>query len=192
MTKMIRTAVAMSVATVILTACGGGGGEGSHSGDTDPASYWTMDSHRFINGGHSAVSTNSMNGVPVTTAVVSTATLSGGDSSNGAYSGSALTFAFKGAPLTGIYTVVPDRATFMAADVSTAPILVDVTVGLATTTGSSSQYSASSGQIHITRDTSGNYHFASVAPMPTRKTLDVLGGVAGAPAAMPLAIVDAY
>lgn len=44
----------------------------------------------------------------------------------------------------------------------------------------------------VTRDTSGGYHFATVAAMPTTKRLDVLGGVAGAPAAMALTIIDAY
>ncbi len=66
-----------------------------------------------------------------------------------------------------------------------------MTVGVATTTGSS-QYTASAGQVHVTRDTSGKYHFTSVAAMTAAKTLDVLGGVAGAPAAMTLTIVDAY
>lgn len=190
MTKLFRTGIAM-LATVILAACGGGGSstESSPSG-TNPTGYWTMDSYQYINGGHSAVSTSSPNGVLVTTAVVSTATVSGGDSSNGAYSGSALTFAFKGTPATGVYTVVPDRASFVAADVSTAPILVDVIVGAATTTGSS-QYTALSGQVHVTRDASGNYHFASVAAMPAAKVVDVLGGVVGAPATMTLTIVDA-
>lgn len=189
MTKIFRAGI-VTLATAILTACGGGGSSTS-STDANPTSYWTMDSYQYINGGNSAVSTSSPNGVLVTTAVVSTATLSGGDTSNGAYSGSALTFAFKGTPLTGVYTVVPDRATFVAADASTAPILVDVTVGVATTTGST-QYTASSGQVHVTRDTSGTYHFTSVAVMPAAKTINVLGGVAGAPATMTLTIVDAY
>jgi hypothetical protein len=51
---------------------------------------------------------------------------------------------------------------------------------------------ASSGQIHVTRDTSGTYHFNSVAAMPAAKTVDVLGGVTGAPATMTLTITDAY
>jgi hypothetical protein len=117
--------------------------------------------------------------------------LSGGDNSNGAYSGSALTFAFKGSPPNGIYTVVPDRASFAVADVAMAPILVDVMVGVAMNTGSS-QYTASSGKVYVTRDTSGGYHFSSVAAMPAAKTVDVLGGVAGAPASMALTIVNAY
>lgn len=189
MKKNIRLGL-LVLATAVLSACGGGGSSSSSSG-TNPASYWTMDSHHYINGGNSAVSTSSGTGTLVTTAVVSTATLSGGDSSNGAYSGSALTFAFKGTSVTGIYTVVPDRAAFLAADVSTAPMLVEITVGVATTTGSS-QYAATSGQVQVTRDTSGGYHFATVAAMPTTKRLDMLGGVAGAPAAMALTIVDAY
>jgi len=189
MTKIFRAGV-VTLATAILAACGGGGTESTSSGPS-PTSYWTMDSHTYTNGGNSAVSTSSTAGVLVTTAAISTATLSGGDKSNGAYSGSALTFAFKRTPPTGVYTVVPDRAAFLAADVATAPILVDVTVGVATTTGST-QYTASSGTVHVTRDTSGTYHFSSVAAMPAAKTVDVLGGVAGAPSTMTLAIVDAY
>lgn len=125
MTKILRAGVLMAAAAV-LTACGGGGSSSNSSG-TIPTSYWTMDSFQYNNGGNSSVSTNPSNGVPVTTAVISTATLSGGDKSNGAYSGSALTFAFKGTPAGGIYTVVPNRAAFVAADPATAPILVDVT-----------------------------------------------------------------
>ena len=190
MNKTIRTGL-VTLATAILTACGGGGGSESSTSSSNPTSFWTLDSYQYINGGNSAVSTNSVTGAVVTTAVISTATVSGGDSSNGAYSGSALSFSFKGTPVTGVYTVVPDRTSFVAADISTSPILVDVTVGIARTTGSS-QYTASSGQVHVTRDTSGTYHFTSVAAMPTTKTLDVLGGVAGAPVSMPLAVIDAY
>lgn len=189
MTKILRAGVLMAAAAV-LTACGGGGSSSNSSG-TIPTSYWTMDSFQYNNGGNSSVSTNPSNGVPVTTAVISTATLSGGDKSNGAYSGSALTFAFKGTPAGGIYTVVPSRTAFVAADPATSPILVDVTVGVATTTGST-QYTASAGKVQVTRDTSGTYHFNSVAAMPAAKTVDVLGGVAGAPATMTLTIIDAY
>ena len=38
----------------------------------------------------------------------------------------------------------------------------------------------------------GKAHFASVAPLATTKTLDVLGGFASSPAAMTLTIHDAY
>ena len=189
MNKIILAGI-VTLATAILTACGGGD-TASSSNSSDPTSYWKMDAYEYINGGNSAVTTSSITGVPVTTAAISTATLSGGDSSNGIYSGSALTFTFKGTPVTGVYSVVSSRTAFVAADVSTAPIFVEATVGIARTTGSS-QYAASSGQVQVTRDTSGTYHFTSVAAMPTTKTLDVLGGVAGAPSTMALSIVDAY
>jgi hypothetical protein len=191
MKNIISAGIVMLAAAMTLTACGGGGSDSSSSGSSDSSSYWTMDSHNYVNGGYSAVSTSSSTGTLVTTAVVSTATLNGGDNSNGAYSGSALTFAFKGSPVDGIYTVVPDRASFVAADVATAPILVDVMVGVAVNTGST-QYTASSGKVYVTRDTSGGYHFSSVAAIPAAKTVDVLGGVAGAPTSMALTIVDAY
>lgn len=197
----IRTGLAI-VITTILTACGGGGGgdtpississnNSSSSNRSNPTSYWNMDSYEYINGGYSGVSTNIIGGVPVTVAVISTATLSGGDSSNGIYSGSVLAFSFKGTPAAGVYTVVPNRAAFAAADISTSPMLVEVDVGVARNTGSS-HYVALSGQVQATRDTAGAYHFTSVALMPAAKTLDVLGGVAGAPSAMALSIVDAY
>lgn len=189
MNTIIRAGIVTLIATV-LASCGGGDTETS-SNSSDPTSYWKMDSYEYINGGNSAVTSSGITGALVTTAVISTATLSGGDSSNGIYSGSALTFTFKGSPVTGVYTVVPTRTAFVAADATTAPILVDVTVGIARTTGSS-QYTASSGQVQVTRDTSGTYHFTGVAAMPTTKTLDVLGGVAGAPSTMALSIVDAY
>jgi hypothetical protein len=191
MKNIIWAGVVVLAAAMTLSACGGGGSDSSGSRSSNPSSYWTMDSHNYVSGGHSAVSTSSSTGTLVTTAVVSTATLSGGDNSNDAYSGSALTFAFKGSPPDGLYTVVPDSASFVAADVAMAPILVDVTIGVAVNTGSS-QYAASSGKVYVTRDTSGGYHFSSVAAMAAAKTVDVLGGVAGAPTSMTLTIVDAY
>lgn len=189
MTKSIR-AVLAALASAALVACGGGGGD-SGSGGATPSSFWTMDAHTYVNGGNSAVSTSSASGTLVTTAVISTATTSGGDTSNGAYSGSSLSFVFKGAPLDGAYNVVPDRAAFLAADAATSPILVDVNVGIAVTTGSS-VYTASSGRVLVTRDNGGVYHFSTLAAIPTSKTLDVLGGVAGSPASMALKVTDAY
>jgi hypothetical protein len=174
----------------VLSACGGGGG-GDSSNGADPTSFWEMDTHKYTNGGHSEVSSSSINGAIVTKAVVSTATLAGGDTSDGAYSGSVLTLSFKGTPVGGIYSVVPDQAAFDAAGASTAPMLIAIAIGTSTTTGSS-QYYATAGQVRVTKDASGTYHFESVGNHPTTKTMDVLGGVSGAPAMMSLIISNAY
>lgn len=190
--KMAIRAGLIALAAGVLTACGGGGGgDSSSSGSPRAPSYWTMDAYTYNNGGHSAQSTNSVGGETVTTAVVSTATLSGGDTSNGAYSGSALSFVFKGTPIDGIYTLVPNTAAFVAADAATAPMLLEVTLGVAVNTGGT-QYIASTGKVQVTRDGSGTYHFATVGPVATNKTIDVQGGVAGAPASMALTVYDAY
>jgi len=168
-----------------LNACGGGGG------DDNPGSsgYWQMDSHRYVSGGNSASTFNPATGV--TAAAVSTATASGGNGSDGAFSGSALTLAFKGAPTDGVYSVVPNLSAVIASGDASPSIQVGVTIGIDTTTGYS-RYDASSGKIRVTKDSRGTYHFASVNPIPTTKTLDVLQGVPGAPGAMTLTIVDAY
>lgn len=193
MKQVIRAGVSLLV-VVSLAACGGGGGaEGAHESPASPsaANYWTLDSHRYVDGGHSSKSTSTSTGVAVTTVVVSTATTSGGDASNGAYSGSSLSFVFKGSPVDGIYTLVPSQDAFIAADVATSPMLLNANVGVAVTTGST-QYTAASGTVRVTQDGSGQYHFSTVNSVPAIKTLDVLGGVVGAPNTMNLTIVDAY
>lgn len=187
MTKTLRKALAVAAA-VMLASCGGGGSDGSSS--TSPTSYWTMDSFNYVDGGFSSQATASIAGKPVTVVAVSTATIAGGDTSNGAYSGGSLSFSIVGAA-GGTYNVVPSKTALVSADPATNPIVVESNVGAAVTTGST-LYTAASGQVTVTLDANGKYHFASVAPLATTKTLDVLGGVAGAPASMTLTIHDAY
>ena len=174
-------------AAVILASCGGGGSDNSTNA---PTSYWTMDSYSYVDGGISSQSTAAIAGKSVTVVAVSTATLDGGDKSNGAYSGGALTFSFLGTS-GGTYNIVPSKAALVSANPATNPIVVESNVGVAVTTGSS-LYTAISGQVTVTLDSSGKAHFASVAPLATTKTLDVLGGVASSPAGMTLSIHDAY
>ena len=173
---------------VVLASCGGGGDDGA----SNPAatSYWTMDAYSYQNGGSSATSTAAIGTTPVTVAVVSTATLNGGDKSNGAFSGSSLSFSFKGTAA-GIYQVVASKAALVAADPTTLPIVVENTVGIAVTTGAT-LYTASAGQVKVTVDSAGKFHFDSVGALPTVKTQDVIGGVTGALASMSLTIHDAY
>jgi hypothetical protein len=180
----------LSLASIaILAACGGGGDDGGSS--TPPASYWTLDAHTFVNGGNSAVTTNLTGPRPLTVAAVSTATLEGGDKSNGAYSGSSISFSFAGTTA-GVYQVTADkRALLNTSDLTTRPIVVESNVGIAVTTGST-LYRASAGQVQVTIDSAGKYHFDSVGPITTDKTLDVNGGVIGAPASMALVIHDAF
>jgi hypothetical protein len=83
-----------------------------------------------------------------------------------------------------VYSVVPTL-------LDTIPsITIGVTVGA--DQPAASYYEALSGQIRISRDANGKYHFASVNPIPTRKTIDIRGGVPNAPGSMTLTIVDAY
>lgn len=177
----------------LMTACGGGSNDPVVTQNARPAatSYWTMDANNYINGGNTVQTTNAGTGALVTTVVISTATLNGGDRSNGAYSGSSISFIFKGTPVDGIYTLVQDQSAFLSASPTTAPMLVIVNVGIAVTTGST-LYTALSGTVHVTSDGDGVYHFTTVAPVFASKTLDVSGGVAGSPNVMTLNVADAY
>jgi len=177
------------IASVALAACGGGSDSSSDPVAATPSSYWTMDSHTYVNGGFSSQTTSTVGSRQITVAAISTATLAGGDTSNGAYSGSALSISFvaKGA---GTYTVVPDTAALLASDPATNPMVVQSNVGIGVTTGAT-LYTASTGQVTVIVDSAGKYHFDSVGTLPTAKTIDVLGGVAGAPGSMALTVHDA-
>lgn len=173
---------------VVLASCGGG--DNGSSVAPAASSFWTMDAYSYQDGGYSATSTSVIGTSPVTVAVVSTATLDGGDTANGAFSGSSISFSFVGTTA-GIYQVVPSKTALVTADPTTLPIVVESTVGVAVTTGST-LYTASSGQVKVSIDSAGKFHFDSVGSLPTAKTLDVSGGVAGAHGSMSLTIHNAY
>lgn len=180
----------LTLATIVALASCGGGGDDANSTASASTSYWTMDAHSYQNGGYSGSTTAMVGGKPVTSVAVSTATLSGGDTSNGAYSGGVLGFVFIGSGA-GTYQVVPSNAALLNAAPATLPIVITSTVGAAVTTGST-QYTATAGSVQVTVDSAGKYHFNSVGALTTTKQIDVLGGVAGAPASMALTIHDAY
>nr|WP_145549822.1 hypothetical protein [Variovorax boronicumulans] len=184
--RFILHAVALAV-PVLLAACGGGddGGEDTPS----VTNYWTMDTYRYLSGGNSATATTTIGDRPRTVAVISTATTSGGDQANGKFSGSALTFSFNGTGA-GVYTVVPSKAALSADGVVANAVVVEVNVGIAVTTGST-LYTASSGTVRVTVGDGGVLHFDAQA-VPMARTLDVLGGVEGAPATMTLEVHDAH
>lgn len=180
----------LAVLTVSLLAACGGGGDSSSSG-VQPSSYWTMDSYSYTNGGQSAQSSATVGGKPVIVVVVSTATTTGGtDTTNGKFSGSSLAFSFA-ANGPGVYNLVPSQAALAAADAATMPMVVESTVGIAVTTGTT-LFTAASGQVKVTQGSDGKYHFASVGVLPATKTVDTNGGVAGAPNSMALTVHDAY
>ena len=181
-----------ALGTTLLISCGGGGGGSAPvaAAPPVPTSFWTMDTFKYVNGGFSSQSSSSNGGKNLTVAVISTATLAGGDQSNGAFSGSALSFAFVGGRA-GTYNIVPNLSTLINGTTTTSPISVEVNVGTAVTTGSS-LYAAASGQIIVTRDSAGKFRFDSLGTIPTGKKLDVAGGVAGSPPTMMLTIKDAF
>lgn len=178
-------------ASVILASCGGGGGGESEGEGAATFGFWTMDSYQYQSGGNSSVSSTKFNTRTVTVAALSTATISGGDQSNGAYSGSSLTFSLNNA-IAGVYTVTSDKAALSNED-ATLPnlVVVESVLGIARTSGSTS-YIGQSGTVRVTIDENGKYHFDTAgAVVPMAKQLDVLGGVAGAPAGMSLVVQDA-
>jgi hypothetical protein len=180
--NILSPAAALALAS--LVACGGGS-SGTDTSAT-PNGYWTMGTHRYVDGGYSAASTTAQG---FTADAVSTATLSTNEANNGAYSGSVVSFLFLGTAA-GVYTVVADEATLINTPAASNPMVVQAVVGAAVATGST-QYTAASGQVTVTLDSAGKFHFSSVGTLPTVKTLDVHGGVSGAPAALTLSVFDA-
>ncbi len=179
--------------SLVIVSCGGGGGGGGGGGDASsptPTSYWSMDEYVYVNGGNSAQSDGTVGTRPVTIVAVSTATTGKDAASQGAYYGSSLTFSFVGT-VPGIFNVAPNATAFISANQLTKPILVESNVGTGVTTGAS-LYTASFGQVEITKDDSGKLHFASLGALAATKTLDVAGGVADAPLTMQLTIHDAH
>ena len=178
--------------TALLISCGGGGGGSAPVAAAQPVqtSFWTMDTFKYVNGGFSSQSSSSNGGKNLTIAVVSTATLAGGDQNNGAFSGSTLSFTFVDGG-TGTYNIVPNLSALINGTATISPISVEVNVGTAVTTGSS-LYAAVSGQITVTRDSAGKFRFDSLGTIPTSKKLDVAGGVSGSLPTMMLTIKDAF
>lgn len=179
-------------ASVILASCGGGGGgESEGEGAAPTFGSWTMDSYQYQSGGNSAVSSTKVGARTITVAALSTATISGGDQSNGAYSGSSLTFSMNNTAA-GVYTVTADKS--VLSDEATAAmnlVVVESVLGIARTTGSTS-YIGQAGTVRVTIDDAGKYHFDTAGAVVTMaKQLDVAGGVAGAPGGMSLVVQDA-
>lgn len=145
-----------------------------------------MDSYQYVRGA-SSIGVATIGGKPLTAAAIGT-TYEGPE--NGIYTGSSISFTFIDTGL-GVYNVVP-RTVFSTetADVNRT-MVVESNVGIGVTTGAT-LYTAQSGQITVTRASDGTYRFSTVGSLPTIKTLDVLGGVAGAPAAMALAVYEAF
>lgn len=182
----------LGACALFLSACGGGGGGGDGEASR-PSSYWSMDGYVYVNGGHSATTTTPRDsaGNVIQLTATSTATVSGGDSSNGSYSGSAVNFMYY--PLgAGTYTVVSSREVLVATPPTSRAIFVETTVGVATTSGSTQYQSRSGGSVSISVDSAGSYHFATPSPLLMGKHLEVGGGIVGAPASMELSLFDVY
>ena len=177
------------IGAIGLASCGGGGGDDSPT-TQQATSFWTMDAYRYVNGGNSAQTTSPVGGRPLTIVVASTATLSGGDKSNGAYSGSSISFAFSSTG-PGTYNIVRDSTALLNSPVQANAMTIESVVGIGVTTGSS-KYAATSGQVVVSQDAAGKFHFQSVGSLPTNNTQDVLGGIVGAPATMALVIRDVF
>ena len=164
---------------------GGTGGTGS-TGGTTATSYWTMDARNYVNSGKSSQQTSTINNRPYTVVVASTEN----DTGNGAYSGSSLSIQMVGTGA-GTYTVVSDTNVLLNADPATMPIYIQAGVGTGVATGSTF-YVATSGQVSVTVDNAGKYHFTAAQAIPTAKSTEVGGGVDGAPASMALVMQDVF
>ncbi|MEY4561195.1 MAG: hypothetical protein RLZZ618_472 [Pseudomonadota bacterium] len=124
----------------------------------------------------------------LTLALASTQAEQGGDTANGAYSGSTLSFLMLNKS-PGTYTVVPSRQAQLLSTMAKQTIVVEVTVGVAVTTGAT-HYGADGGTVVVTVDGKGKLHFSTPTALRMSKRLDVLGGVRGAPSSMALMVHD--
>ena len=156
-----------------------------------PTSYWKMDDYTYANGGNSVQQSSAIGDIPdYTVAVVTSVTLTPTSSSNlSAYTDSVVSFQMIGST-PGTYTVAPANQLKQETR-SNNYIAVQSDIGIGVTTGSS-RYVATAGAVTVTKDSQGTLHFTSATPLSMTKTMDVSGGVAGAPAVMTLNIVDAY
>lgn len=124
-----------------------------------------------------------------TIVTASTPTLAPSGSANlGAYTDSAIAIRLIGST-PGIYTVAPADQ-LKEENRALNYIAVQADIGIGVTTGSS-RYLATSGTITVVKN-NGVLYFTSATPIQMAKSLDVLGGVVGAPATMTLNIVDVH
>lgn len=193
MKNIRRLSLVALASALLLSACGGGGDDPAAptASPPVPTSYWDMDAYRYVNGFNSVTTSNIVGDIPdYTVAAISSVTTTPTSSSNlGAYTDSALAFQLIGsAP--GTYTVAPADQLKQKTR-SNNYIAVQSDIGIGVTTGST-RYVATSGTVTVTKDSHGIMHFTSATPLTMVKTLDILGGVAGAPNTMTLNIVDAY
>ena len=162
-----------------------------------PVSYWKMDNYVYPNGFHSETQFSTIGALPTTVVIITSTAVNGVADGNGAYSGSSLSFTFGGTSA-GDFNVVPDAAAFIASNPADHPMLVTSLIGQATSMGTS-QYIATNGQIRVSIDGSGKYHFQRISPLtmsktqnPKPKTQNTDGGVAESPLIITLDIKDAY
>jgi hypothetical protein len=205
----------MALTAVSLAACGDGGGGDSADGpsgevstlptpvDSPPAttsseSFWTMDGYTYLNGGFGAdtIHPNASRNTFEAVSVITTETLSGGDQSNGRYSGSNLNFSFLASGAStyavGTYNVIGSRSGGVFGTLpAERAIDVSVTVGTNVTTGAV-MYRAQQGQIELTVGVDGKPRFSSKGPITITKSIEVAGGIPGAPQTMTLNVKNAY
>lgn len=174
----------------LVAACGGGASPVTAPAAVLPASYWKMDAYVYPNGFHSETQSGTLGALPTTVVTIASTSVHGVADGNGAYSGSSLRFTFSGTSA-GDYNVVPDAAAFIASNPADSPILVTSLIGQASGTGTS-QYTASSGQVRVSIDSAGKYHFQRFNTLNMSKTDSTGGGVAGSPLIMALDIKDVY
>lgn len=175
----------------LVSACGGGGAsQVTTPAVVLPASYWKMDSYVYPNGFQSETQSSTIGSLPSTVVTIRSTAVLGVADGNGAYSGSTLRFTFGGTSA-GDYNVVPDEAAFIASNPADHPMLVSGLIGQATSTGTS-QYTATAGQVRVSVDGAGKYHFQRLSPLTMSKTENTGGGVADSPLIMALDIKDVY
>ena len=147
-----------------------------------------MDAISYSSYGFGGTSSYSSGAKTYTDGIFSNVNLSNISDGNGAYTGSNIQISIQGT-LPGIYQVVPTIGALVGADPSTKPVFVQV--GMGSAAASASAYTATAGQVTVTIDSSGTYHYSSGGiAMARTDSLAFNGGIPGAPATMTLKIVD--